>query len=97
MTDLNTRIDPSTSLYLQAAQAINSSGEIVGAAFDQNTGDTPAFLAIPIRDKTRSGITASAAPVAVTAPKVVLPASVSEQLRRRRGFGTFGVGLTRPQ
>jgi probable HAF family extracellular repeat protein len=47
MTDLNTLVAPGSSLYLTFGGGINDRGEITGTAFDQNTGDSPAFLAIP--------------------------------------------------
>jgi probable HAF family extracellular repeat protein len=48
MTDLNTLV-PQGSLSLVYANDINSSGEIVGGASNSTTGDSPAFLAIPVR------------------------------------------------
>jgi probable HAF family extracellular repeat protein len=48
MTDLNTIVPPG-SLNLVYANDINASGEIAGGAFDQATGESPAFLAIPNR------------------------------------------------
>lgn len=51
MSDLNTLVCPGTSLYLTgngiAGPDINDRGEITGQAYDPNTGDTPAFLAVP--------------------------------------------------
>jgi probable HAF family extracellular repeat protein len=85
MSDLNTLVCPGTSLYLTgngiAGPDINDRGEITGGAYDPNTGDTPAFLAIPTQDcgAGSSGLS--------TGPKVVLPESVREQLRQRKGFG----------
>jgi probable HAF family extracellular repeat protein len=48
ITDLNTLI-PQGSLTLVYANDINSSGDIVGGASNSTTGDSPAFLAIPVR------------------------------------------------
>jgi probable HAF family extracellular repeat protein len=48
MTDLNTLVPPG-SLTLVYANDINASGEIAGGAFDPNTRESPAFLAIPNR------------------------------------------------
>jgi probable HAF family extracellular repeat protein len=48
MTDLNALISPDSPLYLTYGGGINDRGEIAGQAFDPNTGDTPAFLAIPV-------------------------------------------------
>ena len=47
LTDLNTLIQPNSSLHLQLANDINDEGEIVGFARDLNTGSTVAFLAVP--------------------------------------------------
>ena len=48
LTDLNTLIQPNSSLELQLANDINDEGEIVGFANDTNTGTTVAFLAVPV-------------------------------------------------
>jgi probable HAF family extracellular repeat protein len=45
--DLNSLIQPNSSLYLSLAQGINDSGEIVGTATDTSTGATVGFLAVP--------------------------------------------------
>jgi probable HAF family extracellular repeat protein len=91
MTDLNTLVCPGTSLYLTgngiAGPDINDRGEITGEAYDPNTGDTPAFLAVPT-DHCEVGASASSA-----GQKVILPESVREQLRQRKGFGRFGAGM----
>ena len=47
MTDLNTLIPPGSTVRLLSAQDINRQGQIVGQAFDQVTGNTPAFMATP--------------------------------------------------
>jgi probable HAF family extracellular repeat protein len=47
-TDLNSLIQPDSSLSLELANDINDRGEIVGFAKDANTGDTVAFLAVPV-------------------------------------------------
>ncbi len=47
MTDLNTLIPPGSTVRLLVANDINDQGKIVGQAFDQNTGNTPGFLATP--------------------------------------------------
>ncbi|MGA2353316.1 MAG: hypothetical protein ABSG02_02400 [Terriglobales bacterium] len=47
-TDLNSLIQPDSSLYLLLANDINDSGEIVGYASDSVTGETVAFLAVPV-------------------------------------------------
>jgi hypothetical protein len=47
MTDLNTLIPPGSTVRLLVANDINNEGQIVGQAFDPNTGNAPAFLATP--------------------------------------------------
>ena len=47
LVDLNTLVAGNTSLFLETACSINSRGEIIGIAFDQNTGYIHAYLAIP--------------------------------------------------
>jgi probable HAF family extracellular repeat protein len=47
MTDLNTLIPSGSTVRLLVANDINNEGQIVGQAFDPNTGNAPAFLAIP--------------------------------------------------
>lgn len=47
-TDLNTLVQPNSSLQLELANDINDAGEIVGFARDLNTGATVAFLAVPV-------------------------------------------------
>jgi len=91
MTDLNTLVCPGTSLYLTTGNDINAKGEIAGEAYDPNTGDTPAFLAVPSNGKGHCEAGSSAG------QKVTLPEKVREHLRQRRGFGRFGPGLMRPQ
>jgi probable HAF family extracellular repeat protein len=48
LTDLNTLIQPNSSLELLLANDINDESEIVGFASDTNTGATVAFLAVPV-------------------------------------------------
>jgi probable HAF family extracellular repeat protein len=47
ITDLNTLIQPNSSMQLELANDINDDGEIVGFALDTNTNATVAFLAVP--------------------------------------------------
>jgi probable HAF family extracellular repeat protein len=47
-TDLNTLIQPNSSLQLLLANDVNDEGEIVGFASDTTTGATVAFLAVPV-------------------------------------------------
>jgi probable HAF family extracellular repeat protein len=91
MTDLNTLIPPNSSLYLLSANDLNDRGEIVGEAFDQSTGDVPAFLAIPCDHGNDCEANSSAE------QKIILPENVREKLLQRRGLGRFAAGLTRPQ
>lgn len=89
MTDLNTLVEHGTSLYLTFGGGLNDEGEIAGTAFDQNTGDAPAFLAIPCDNEHADDEgcrAASQASVGVERPRAVLPENVREQFRRQRGF-----------
>ena len=93
MTDLNALVAPDSSLYLTFGGGINDFGEIAGTAFDQNTGDTPAFLAIPCDSEHADDEgcqAASQASVTITRPRAPLPENVREQLRQRMRFGRFG-------
>ena len=47
-TDMNTLIEPNSSLKLELANDINDAGEIVGFALDTNTNAYVAFLAVPV-------------------------------------------------
>lgn len=47
MTDLNTVIPTSSTLYLLVACSINAKGQIVGFAFDTITGEIHGYLATP--------------------------------------------------
>lgn len=49
LVDLNSRVAGSTSLYLETACSINLQGQIIGLAFDPNTGYIHAYLAAPVR------------------------------------------------
>jgi len=78
MTDLNTLLS-SGSPYLIIAISINDRGDIVGQAFDPNTGLLPAYLATPTERTERT---------AHGSPKLVLPPQVREMLGKQkvRGF-----------
>lgn len=76
ITDLNTLVPPSSSLYLVFSASINNRGEIGGQAFDQSTGTSPAFVAIP-----HEGSASQAGPSQNR--RVNLPGRVREQLQRR--------------
>jgi probable HAF family extracellular repeat protein len=86
MTDLNTLVCPGTSLYLTIGNDINAKGEIAGEAYDPNSGDTPAFLAVPSNGKGHCEAGSFAG------QKVTLPENVREQLQKRLGFGRFRKG-----
>jgi probable HAF family extracellular repeat protein len=85
MTDLNALISPSSSLYLIIAISINDRGEIVGQAFDSNTGNLPAYLATPNHGNGADKVS----------QKLVLPPQVREMLRQERVRG-FRVGPVMP-
>jgi len=90
MTDLNALIPHNSPLYLTFGGGINDRGEIAGQAFDQNTGDTPAFLAIPVAGSSAVQVGRN------STPKIILPENVHDQLRQRRAVGRFRLG-TKPQ
>jgi probable HAF family extracellular repeat protein len=101
MTDLNALVLPGSSLYLTGASDINNRGEIAGYAYDPDTGDTPAFLAIPC-DEHHADVegcknhASDATPTSGqrNAPtRVILPAEVREQLRQKRAFGHGGARM----
>jgi probable HAF family extracellular repeat protein len=94
MTDLNTLLAPGSSLYLTFGGGINDFGEIAGSAFDPNTGESPAFLAIPCDERhadDRDCQDAAQSAIGVERSKVVLPENGREHLRR------FGMGMSRAQ
>jgi probable HAF family extracellular repeat protein len=98
MTDLNKLIPKGSPLFLLLANWINSRGEIVGAAFDQTTGATVPFLAVPCDEKhgedegCKDSAEETIAVESATSerPKLTLPESVRNLLKQRRGFGGFG-------
>ena len=81
MTDLNTLIQPGSSLYLVLANDINDSGEIVGYATDTNSNATVAFLAVPVY-----GGNGDAANAEGNSRTMIVPDSVRRQMP---GFGRF--------
>ena len=89
MRDLNTLACPGTSLYLMgngiAGPDINDRGEITGQGYDPNTGDSPAFLAVPTHHCETGSSDSS------TGWKVTLPEYVRERLAHRT-LGRFGLG-----
>ena len=88
MQDLNTQVCKGTSLYLinNFFGGINDRGEIVGQAYDPNTGDAPAYLAVP----THGRVPWEAGPFA--GQKVLLPENIRQQSQKRH-FGPFAVGV----
>lgn len=94
MTDLDTLIQPNSSLSTFIANDINDRGEIAGAAIDLNTGASPGFVMIPCdgqhADVKDCEDQADATPDQIGGtkerPKVILPESIRQQLRRRAGF-----------
>ncbi len=98
MTDLNALVLPGSTLYLTGASDINNEGEIAGYAYDPNTGEAPAFLAIPCDDrhaevagcKDQANLLTIGSGHDSQRPKVTLPRNVREQLSRMRSFGRFG-------
>ena len=78
MTDLNTLVCAGTPLYLIYAGDINDHGEIAGGAYDPNTGDASAFLAVPSHGKGHCEAGSSAA------QKIILPENVRKRLPPRR-------------
>jgi probable HAF family extracellular repeat protein len=88
MTDLNTLIPSDSPFYLLFACSINDAGEMVGPAFNKNTGEVHAYLATPIPGKAAS---ASDAPAAREGSNPMsLPENVRQMLRQRLPVGRFG-------
>jgi probable HAF family extracellular repeat protein len=83
MTELNTLTPADSTLSILDAVTINDAGEIVGYAYDQATGNTPAFLAL-----VSSGGDNSSAEGVRDDTKVKVPDSISktaqQRLQRRR-------------
>lgn len=93
MTDLNTLIPADSPLSVISGGDINDRGEIVGIAVDQSTGEPLAFLAVPCDEEhvgDQGCQDAAQSAIGLERPKVVLPESVRERLKQRRGFGRFG-------
>jgi probable HAF family extracellular repeat protein len=84
MTDLNSVVPADSSLYMFDPDTINSVGEIVGLAFDKNTGEGRAFLAVPENSEV-TGSGTPAAPAKASQPNVVLPERVRKMLRQQLG------------
>ncbi len=90
MTDLNTLLAHGTALHLVYANDINNRGEITGGASDQNTGDSPAFLAIPRDHDHDDEIDAASAQASLNSQSAVVSESASTQLQHRSVFGRIG-------
>jgi probable HAF family extracellular repeat protein len=88
MYDLNSLIPPNSPLYLMHAFGINSSGEIVGFAYNSGTGNIDAYLAVPVNF---GGGASSSSPVGGAAPKVILPEKAKQQIQRRVRFRQFAL------
>jgi probable HAF family extracellular repeat protein len=86
MTDLNTLIPADSYLYLLFADGINVWGQIAGTAYDINTGEEHAYLAIPNSYKGMNE-------PATERPKVTLPENVRQQLKRRMRLGRLQGGM----
>ncbi len=91
MTDLNSLIPANSPLYLMHGFSINSSGEIVGFAYNTETGNIDAYVAVP----TTVGTYAEGASLTVGntnsgRPKVALPENARQQLQQLMRFGRFG-------
>jgi probable HAF family extracellular repeat protein len=92
--DLNHLIPANSGLYLQLADSINASGEIVGFAQASN-GDVHGFLAKPSNGASASESLAPASQ-AVTSP-MVASENARKVLQQRLRLGRFGAGLTAPR
>lgn len=82
MTDLNTLVEPGSSLYLNFANDINDFGQISGGATDSTNGTTPAFLAVPQNGSDRGGSGQSRS----EANPPQMPEHLREALARRFGI-----------
>jgi probable HAF family extracellular repeat protein len=91
MTDLNTLTAPD-SLYVVQANGINAAGEIAGIAFDESSGETSAFLAIPC-DEAHIDMGCQDAAQSTDGfgerPRVALPESVRNRFRQRSLVGHY--------
>jgi probable HAF family extracellular repeat protein len=89
MTDMNTLVPSGTPLYLVVAGWVNSRGQIVGGAVDQN-GDLVPFLATPVDD---ANANVAVSEQATSSPRM-LPENVRKALRRTafRRFRSVATG-----
>jgi probable HAF family extracellular repeat protein len=86
MTDVNALIPANASLYPFMALGINSVGEIVGVAFDKNSGACcHGFLAIPDNSAVAESATATPEGQLTPHPNIVIPENVRKLLERGLG------------
>jgi probable HAF family extracellular repeat protein len=95
MTDLNTIIPPNSPLYLLDANGINNRGEIAGQAYEQSTGDTPPFRAIPTPGAGEARL--PQAQRGAQTPRAAMPENVRQMILRRLGLDRSPAAPTRPQ
>jgi probable HAF family extracellular repeat protein len=97
MTDLNTLIPSDSPLYLISTGDINDGGEITGQACVASDGvctsETPAFLAIPMRDGDTEDALSAAQAGGTQGPKVVVPESIRKQVLN--GLASVALGPSR--
>jgi probable HAF family extracellular repeat protein len=89
MTDLNNLVSVHSGLYLLSGKWINAFGVIVGMAYDERTGETPAYVAIP---DDRSTVYHNIAP----APQAHLPARVRQAIRKQQHTAHVPCGALKP-
>jgi len=82
MTDLNKLVDRESSLYLVFANSINDRGEISGGGYDQTTGESPAFRAVPGWNSSPADMQAN--------PGADVPRPNLPPMLLPRGFGRIG-------
>jgi probable HAF family extracellular repeat protein len=87
MTDLNNLIPSDSPLHLMHGFSINSSGEIVGFAYNTETGNVDAYVAVPVNSGGGAG---SASSPASGGARVTLPESARQQFQQWLRFGRFG-------
>jgi probable HAF family extracellular repeat protein len=84
MWNLNGLVASESGLYMTEADDINNLGEIVGSMTQFSSGNTPAYLAVPIPSSPFAGILSpEAKPHA--APKVPVPHTAGKPTAHLRG------------
>ncbi len=97
MTDLNSLIPANSPLYLMHGFSINSSGEIVGFAYNTETGNIDAYVAVPTTIGTYAeGTSLTVGNANSGRPKVTLPENARKQLQQWMRFGRFGYQPSAP-